>query len=136
MKRNSFGTLSLAVLSLMLVTGARAQSIEEANVPFAFQAGVTLLPAGRYIIKEDHVRETIRVRNVDNGLVAVVPVQQSALGAVKAALVFRNVGDQHFLAEVCGGEDHLDLTIPPSNKEKHARASAAPSAQTTLVAFK
>ncbi len=138
MKRNYLGTLSLAVLALTLTTGARAQSIEEANVPFAFQAGATQLPAGRYLIVEDHLNERIRMRNVDSGLVAVIPVQQSALGAMKAALIFHNVGDQHFLAEIRGGADSLDLTIPPSKKEKQAESLkvAALPAQTTLVALK
>jgi hypothetical protein len=113
MKRNSLGTLSLVVFSLMFTAGARAQAMEEANVPFAFQAGSVQLPAGHYLIKEDHLRASIRIRNLNTGATADIPVRQSSFGAVKGALVFRNVGNQHFLAEVCGSEDSLNLTLSP-----------------------
>jgi hypothetical protein len=122
MKRNSLGTLSLAALALVFTAAAHAQSMEEATVPFAFQAGATQLPAGRYVIKEDHVRETVKFWNIDRGLVAIVPVQQSALGAVKAGLIFHNIGDEHFLAEINGGMDALNLTLLPSKRELQARA--------------
>jgi hypothetical protein len=138
MKRNYLGTLSLAVLALSFTIGARAQSIEQANVPFAFQAGTTQLPAGHYLIVEDHLRQRVRMSNVESGLVAVIPVQQGFVGAVKATLIFHNIRDQHFLAEIRGGPDSLDLTIPPSKKEKQAESLkvAAVPAQTTLVALK
>jgi hypothetical protein len=122
MTRNSLGTLSLAVLSLMFTTGARAQSMEQADVPFTFQVGSVQLPSGHYEIKENHLRNSIRIYNLNTGAAADVLVRQSSYGAVKGALVFRNVGNQHFLAEVCGSDDSLNLTLPASKSEKQARA--------------
>jgi hypothetical protein len=122
MKRNSVGTLSVVFLSLVGAAALHAQSIEEANVPFTFQVGAAQLPAGHYIIKEDHVRESIKIRNVDTGALAVVSVHQSSADAANRALVFHNVGNQHFLSEICGGGDSLNLTLPVSNLEKQAHA--------------
>ena len=141
MKRNSLGTLSLVVFSLLRTSGAHAQSMEEANVPFTFQVGAAQLPAGHYVIKEDHIRESIKISNVDTGAVVFAYVGQSSADAVKGALVFRNVGAQHFLAEVCGSEDSLNLTLPVSKMEKQARALQVASTHTqdpqrVLVALK
>jgi urease accessory protein UreE len=141
MIRNSLGTLSLAVLSLMVTTGARAQSVEEANVPFTFQAGATQLPAGHYLITEDHQRSVIKIRNLNTHAVAVVPVMQNTPGPLKAVLVFHNIGNQHFLAEVSAGADSLDLTVLPSKSERRAQSmqiatNATQPNQQTLIALK
>jgi urease accessory protein UreE len=106
----------------MLTTGARAQSIEEADVPFTFQAGATQLPAGHYLITEDHQRQCIKIRNLDTHAVAVVPVMQNAPGPLKAVLVFHHIGNQHFLTEVSAGADSLDLTLLPSKMERRAQS--------------
>jgi hypothetical protein len=132
MKRNSLGTLSLAALVLTFTAAAHAQTMEQATIPFAFQAGPTQLPAGRYVIKEDHVRETVKIWNIDRGLVAIVPVQQSALAAVRAGLIFHNIGDQHFLAEINGGMDALNLTLLPSKREQQAQALRVAAAPETI----
>src|ERR1700689_3985486 len=83
---NCLGSLSLAVLSFVLTTGSHAQAMEEANVPFSFQVGSTQLPAGHYLIKEDHLRKSIRIRNLDTGAMATVSVHQSSAIAAKQAL--------------------------------------------------
>jgi N-methylhydantoinase A/oxoprolinase/acetone carboxylase beta subunit len=142
MKRNSVGTLSLAALSLMLTTvAARAQSIEEANIPFAFYAGAAQFPAGHYLISEDHARGSIKISNLDTGRVAAIYVQQGSTASAKTALVFHNVGGMHFLREVQGTGDSLNLSVPPSKAEKQAialkmEAAAAPASEHTLIALK
>jgi hypothetical protein len=122
MNRNLIGTLSLAVLSLMLTTGAYAQSIVMADVPFAFTAGAAQMPAGQYQIKEDHLRKTISILNVKTGALVSVPVQQDSYAAANPTMVFRNVGDRHFLANISAGMDGLNLTIPASKLERQLHA--------------
>jgi hypothetical protein len=141
MKRNSIGAVLLTALSFMLTTGALAQSMEEADVPFAFHAGHTQLPAGHYIITEDHVRHFLKIANLQTSAVAVLSVQQSSGGGDKRVLRFHYVGGQHYLREICGMDDALNLTISPSKAEKEASSfrladSSSPADQQVLVAYK
>jgi hypothetical protein len=130
MNRN-FGTLSLAVLSLMLTTGARAQSMVKADVPFAFNAGSAQLPAGHYQIKEDHLRKMVSILNVNTGVVATIPVEQDAYNAANPAMIFRNVGDRYFLSRITAGMDGLNLTLPASKLEKQMHAVEVANAQSS-----
>jgi hypothetical protein len=141
MNRNLIGTLSIAVLSLMLTTGASAQSIVKAEVPFTFNAGAAQLPAGQYQIKEDHLRKTISILNVNTGAAVTVPVQQDSYAAANPTMVFRNVGDRHFLAQISAGMDGLNLTIPASKLEKQLHAVEVANGQSNagkdvLIALK
>lgn len=122
MNRNLIGTLSLAVLSLTLTTGAYAQSTVKADVPFAFNVGSSPLPAGRYQIREDYMRQVINILNVKTGTIVTVPVYHDAYTAARPAMIFRNVGDRRFLARISEGMDGLNLTIPASKMEKQLQA--------------
>jgi hypothetical protein len=141
MKRNSIGAVLLAALSFMLTTGARAQSMEEADVPFAFHAGHTELPAGHYLIQEDHVRHLIKISNLQTGALVVLSVQQSSAGGDKRVLRFHSVGGQRYLREICGIQDALNLTISPTKMEKEASSlrladHSSPANEQVLVALK
>jgi hypothetical protein len=141
MNRNLIGTLSLAVLSLSLTTGAQAQSIVKADVPFAFNVGASQLPAGSYQVKEDHMRQTISILNVKTGTMVSVPVQQDAYTAAHPTMIFRNVGDRRFLARISEGMDGLNLTIPASKMEKQLQAvevakGQSPDSKDVLIALK
>ena len=122
MNRNFIGTLSLAVLSLTFTSGANAQSIVKADVPFAFNVGASQLPAGQYQIKEDHTRLSISILNVKTGTLVTIPVQQDSYTAAHPTMIFRNVGDRHFLARISETMDGLNLTIPASKFEKQYQA--------------
>jgi hypothetical protein len=141
MNRNLIGTLSLAALTLTLATGAYAQSIVKADVPFAFNVGASQLPAGHYQIKEDHMRQVISILNVKTGNLVTVPVQQDAYTAAHPMMIFRNVGDRRFLARISEGTDGLNLTIPSSKTEKEMQAIEVAKGQSTdskdvLIALK
>ncbi len=141
MNRNFAGTLSLAVLSLTLTSGAHAQSIVKADVPFAFNVGASELPAGQYQIKEDHMRLSICILNVKTGALVTVPVQQDSYTAAHPTMIFRNVGDRHFLARISETADGLNLTLPVSKTEKQMQAveeakGKSPDSKGVLVALK
>jgi hypothetical protein len=141
MKRNSIGAVLLAALSFLPTTGALAQSMEEADVPFAFHAGHAELPAGHYLITEDHVRHFIKIANVQTGALAVLSVQQSSAGGDKRVLRFHSVGGQRYLREICGIPDALNLTISPTKMEKEASSvrvvdHSSPADEQVLVALK
>jgi hypothetical protein len=141
MNRNFIGTLSLAVLSLTLTSGAYAQSIVKADIPFAFNVGASQLPAGQYQIKEDHTRLNITILNVKTGALVTVPVQQDSYTAAHPTMIFRNVGDRHFLARISESVDGLNLTLPASKLEKQLYAVEVAKGQSNdgknvLVALK
>ena len=122
MNRNLIGTLSLAVLSLTLTTGALAQSVVKADVPFTFNAGAAQMPAGQYVITENHLQQMINIRNIKTGALVTVPVQMNSYAVAYPALIFRTVGDRHFLAQISAGKDGSHLTIAPSKLEKQLYA--------------
>jgi hypothetical protein len=141
MNRSLIGTLSLAVMTFTLTAGAHAQSIVTADVPFAFNVGASQLPAGHYQIKEDHMRQVIRILNVKTGNLVTVPVQQDAYTAAHPTMIFRNVGDRRFLARISEGMDGLNLTIPASKTEKEMQAvevanGRSPDSKDVLIALK
>src|ERR1700744_5026037 len=131
MNRNFIGTLSLAVLSLTLTSGAHAQSIVKADIPFNFNVGATQMQAGKYQIKEDHTRLSISILNLETGALATIPVRQDSYTAAQPVMVFRNVGDRHFLARVSETMDGLNLTIPVSKAEKQMQAVEEAKGQST-----
>jgi hypothetical protein len=117
MKRNLFGILSLVVLSLLNATGAFAQSMAKANVPFAFKVGSAQLPAGTYQVKA--AGETaIVIQNCQASASALSNVRREYPRNSGAKLVFRHIGSQYFLAEIWRGAGSEGMVIAPSKEEK------------------
>ena len=115
MKRNLIGILTLVVMSLLSATGAYAQSLVKADVPFAFSVGSAQLPAGTY-----------RINATSDNTIAIQNGQTSALSSVRreyprntrAKLVFHHLGNQYFLAEIWRGSDSEGMVIGRSKMEK------------------
>jgi hypothetical protein len=129
MKCNRFGNVSFAMFVLLATTGALAQSRAEANVPFSFHVGSTVLPAGHYQIVEDHIRENVKVCNLATHAIAEDSVQQdTSRGDAMYKLVFHRFGDQYFLAGIHGGQDTLDLTLSTTKLERQYRSTLVASA--------
>ena len=130
MKRNLIGTLSLVVLSLLLnTTGAYAQAVAKADVPFAFTVGQKQLPAGSYGISGG--QSTIVIRNGETGAGTLSVVRRDSYGKSSPKLVFHRLGSQYFLAQVWGAEGSGGMIIPTSTLEKdlqkELRIAHAPS---------
>ncbi len=118
MKRNLIGILSLVVMSLMLnATGAHAQSLAKADVPFAFKVGSAQLPAGTYEIKAAG-EAAIVIRNGQTSAGALSLVRREYPRNSGAKLVFRHVGNQYFLAEIWRDAGSAGMVIAPSKLEK------------------
>jgi hypothetical protein len=127
MKRNLIGTLSLVVLSLLLnATGAYAQAVVKADVPFAFMVGKKQLPAGSYAILPDG-QSTIVIRNGDTGAATLSLVRQDSPGKSSPKLVFHHLGSQYFLAQVWGAAGREGMIIPTTPLEKELRIAQGPS---------
>jgi hypothetical protein len=127
MKRNLIGTLTLVVVSLLLnATGAYAESIAKADVPFAFTVSGMQLPAGRYTMMSDS-QATLTIQNGDSGTSVLSLIRTEVPRAGSPKLVFHNLGNQYFLAEVWGADGKAGLIVPASKLEKELRMASGPS---------
>ncbi len=138
MKRNLFATLSLGALTALLTAGAYAQHAVEANVPFAFNVGHTHMPAGTYTIKVDSVNGSIKIHNCDNSATVFSHGQREYPGEKNQKLVFQQVSDRYFLAEIWGeqGTDGMMLRAPKPQPRLEEASQPAPSTNEVLVALK
>jgi hypothetical protein len=107
MKKQFLGTF--AMLSLMLalaVVSVQAQTRNriEVQIPFAFQIGDKTLPAGDYSIKQLS-QDTLAIESLNGDERVVAPaagrVEQNPNAKPSTEkLVFRQYGEQYFLAQV------------------------------------
>ena len=134
MKRNLIGIWSLVVLSLFLnSTGASAQSVAKADVPFAFKVGKAQLPAGCYEITHENWSKII-IRNCKTGEAALSPVRQEHPGKASPRLVFYHLDNQYFLTEIWGAAGRAGMTVPAPKLEKElAIANGRPDAGERVV---
>ena len=107
MRKQLFGTFAiLSLLLALVVVSVEAQSERRitAHVPFAFQIGNKTLPAGDYSVKRVS-QNALLVVSADGEQSVITQAPRSIEGNVNAKpgaekLVFRQYGDQHFLAQV------------------------------------
>jgi hypothetical protein len=139
MKRNLFATLSLGALSALLtVTSAYAQPGVEANVPFAFNVGTTHMPAGTYRITVDSQSSSVKIRNCDNSATILSHAQREYPGEKSDKLIFRQVRDQYFLAEIWGeqGSEGMMLRAPKPQPSLEEASQPTPAQQEVMIALK
>jgi hypothetical protein len=139
MKRNLFATLSLGALSALLTaTSAYAQPGVEANVPFAFNVGTTQMPAGTYTIKVDSLNSSIKIHNCDNSATIFSHAQPEYPGEKSQKLVFRQVRNQYFLAEIWGeqGSEGMMLKAPKPERRPEEASRPTPSEKEVMIALK
>src|ERR1700736_5726377 len=94
--------IALCMTLLLAATIAFAQSKEGdvvVNVPFAFVAGGTTLPAGHYIVSRQSDSLRIHDRN-SQGLFVPTHSAQRPEHESASKLVFHRYGDTYFLSEV------------------------------------
>jgi len=126
----------IAALAGVLAVSAEAQTSSTqrviANIPFAFSAGKTTLPAGRYtitVLNPTSDRKTLQIRSM-NGRASALVLTMTSDGNVSdtAKLVFDRYGDQYFFAQAqLAGEatslaavrtkQHLDKQVAKAGKK-------------------
>jgi hypothetical protein len=139
MKRNLFATLSLGALSALLTaTSAYAQPGVEATVPFAFTVGTTQLPAGTYRITVESRGSSVTIRNCNNSATIFAHAQREYPGEKNQKLVFRQVNDQYFLAEVWGeqGSEGMKLKAPKPDTGLEVASQPSHSGNQVMIALK
>lgn len=127
MTKKIYSTFAMLGLFLVLAAGsvqAQSEGRVEVNIRFDFQVGNKVLPAGEYTVRP-LTQKSVVIRSADGREVLVALTPNSINGGGKSAgrkLVFRQYGDQYFLAQIwmANGTDARELR--PSKAEREAKA--------------
>lgn len=124
MKRSAVAAILFAS---MWALGLNAQSLGlRANIPFDFNVGSTLMPAGEYDI--NHVNGVLRLRNSGSqgkAIMILARTEQRAAAEKPATLVFNRYGSTYFLAKVWDAYSNTGRVLGPSKHEKELIARGA-----------
>ncbi len=109
------------VLTALAPAQSHAQQITQAKVPFAFQAGETMMPAGEYQIRRalpssKAVQQIQRTDSSASTFVMTYPTDAREKNAVPK-LIFNCYSDECFLSEVWSGHGQ-GLKLTESRREK------------------
>jgi hypothetical protein len=128
----------LSIVTALFTLAANAQTIGarlKADVPFAFTAGSTRLPAGQYEI-DSPLPSMIRFSTPDKSVTAMLLVNASARGNSDkdAKLVFNKYGERCFLSSVWAPGANSGVAVKPSAAEREFIAAAKKSETQVIVA--
>jgi len=133
MKRFFLLAASIGLTGLLGPPVARAQvdNIVEADVPFAFHAGDTQLPPGRYQLRipEDSDGSLLEVRSLDQSGTALLLIvgTESKEPAPESELVFHKyANDSYYLWKVVEEGSVSGDEVPATRAEKSLRHELSP----------
>ena len=114
-------SLIVIVFAGVLAINAHAQTKVIANIPFAFNAGKTTLPAGRYtvtVLNPSSDRKILQIRSLDGRSSAVV-LTTGIIGKASenAKLVFERYADRYVFAKAEMAGDEITLATMKSKKK-------------------
>ena len=125
MKRIFNIPLIIIVFAGVLAINTQAQTKVIASIPFAFSAGKTTLPAGKYtitVLNPSSDRKILQIRNL-NGRSSAVVLTTGIIGNASdnAKLVFERYGDRYVFAQVqmAGEETTLAAVRMKGPRDKH-----------------
>lgn len=127
--------LALAILGVTAAIGigsASAQDKIRVSVPFGFNVGAKVLPAGDYELQRLN-HDTMMVRGLDNWQEALVltTATDGQSGGGEATLVFNRYGHDSFPSEILTPDGAQ--AVWKSKAERRAAARAAESAENTTA---
>ena len=141
MKRQINILLAIIVLAGALTVNAQAQTartqIAVANIPFSFNVGNKILPAGKYtvtVVNPASDRKILQIRST-NGRASAMIQTNSVEGNVsdKAKLVFQRYGDRYFFAQVQVAGDSTSFAALKSSAQRAQKEAVAAGAKQSLV---
>jgi hypothetical protein len=140
MKRLTFAGMALACLTFTAVSTASAQSIQlRASIPFEFQVGSKVLPAGEYTLLQSGSSKFMLVSNQETndstayGGTHPLGGGSSAHAKDGSVLVFNRYGNHYFLREIWREGDGTGLGFAESRSEKSAMNIAAVRPETIVL---
>lgn len=136
MKRYFNIPLIIVMLAGVLAVNAQAQTQRVvASIPFAFSAGKTTLPAGRYtitVLNPASDRKVLQIRSL-NGRSSAVVLTRGIIGnsSENAKLVFERHGDQYVFAQAQMAGD--ETTLAAVRTKDRGDKQIAKSSKRTMV---
>jgi len=125
MKLSSLRFILAAASSFVVMQVAAYAQITgpiDADIPFAFTAGNTTFPSGRYVIKplDDAGQALVQITSNDGRHSAWLPVLPSvdATEPARTELVFNKYGDSEFLSQIFEGGNKNGLEVRNSIPEQ------------------
>jgi hypothetical protein len=131
------GVMALTAMATTRV--AQAQETVVVNIPFDFEAGKTMLPAGEYSVKVSNpTHSLILISRKDSTASAFINTNAvvSVNTQTESKLVFNRYGDRYFLSQVWseGNSQGRQLLKTAREKEIALTANIQTEGQVTLVA--
>jgi hypothetical protein len=141
MNRHLITLLAIVILTGAFTVSANAQTASTqkvvANVPFAFNVGNTILPAGKYtitVVNPSSDRKILQIRNA-NGRASAIVLTNAVAGIVSddAKLTFKRYGDRYFFAEAQMAGDSTSFAALKSHAERAQKMLASAGKQSVIV---
>ena len=128
MKKQILAVAAALVFTALAPAQSHAQQVTQAKVPFAFQAGNTMMPAGEYQIQRalPEVKTLQQIRRTDSFASTFVRtnVVESRDKNADPKLIFHCYSNECFLSEIWAGSGQ-GLKLEQSRREKElSRANA------------
>jgi hypothetical protein len=128
MKKQFLAVAALLFLASLVPTQSHAQYATKANVPFVFQAGSTVMPAGEYEIRRvplgAGVEQIITRTDSSGGMFLVTDFAESGDRYGKPRLTFHCYNHDCFLSEVWAGNGQGWKLMESRREKELSRASA------------
>ena len=141
MKRHTQILLAIIVLASAFTVSAQAQTasarIAVANIPFSFNVGNKILPAGKYtvtVVNPASDRKILQIRST-NGRASAMIQTNSVTGKTSddAKLVFQRYGDRYFFAQVQVAGESTSFAAVKSSLQRAQREAVAAGAKQSIV---
>jgi hypothetical protein len=121
MKKQILAVAAALVFTALAPARSHAQQVTHAKVPFAFQAGNTMMPAGEYQIQRalPSTKAVQQIRRTDSSASTFVltNVVESRDKNTDSKLIFHCYSNECFLSEIWVGSGQ-GLKLMPSRREK------------------
>jgi hypothetical protein len=141
MKRLSHTLMMIAVLVALGVSAAKAQTNNPqrvvAQIPFAFNAGRTMLPAGKYeisVVNPSSDRTVLQIRSINGHASAMVQTNSiNGSAAENAKLVFERYDDQYFFTKAQMAGESISFTALQSKAERKQMIAMAAKKRVVVI---
>lgn len=130
MKNHAYIYIATLMIVGVLSVNTQAQTSRNTqrlhvSIPFAFDAGNKILPAGDYrvqVVNPSSDHSVLQIASTDGkSSVMVKTTDIQGQSSEKAKLTFRRYGDQYFLAQVWMAAESPGFDTPSSKAEKSLR---------------
>ncbi len=112
--------LILGLLAVALVAFPQSPLRLRADIPFEFNVGGEVLPAGQYELDQAPMLGTVAIRSFDNkaSAVAMAVGARSNSAAAQSHLVFNKYGDKYFLSQIWRSGATEGIHLKRSKRER------------------